>query len=241
MFYRMTSDTQCLSKSFATNETFSVQVSKWQKQLKRYIFQSFPKIRSKKRKFKEDDIGFLLEKRKRLKVAHDNSDNKRNIEIDNIEQEIASKIETRYAKQVEETLGNITADNGKINGAGVWKTVNNVFLKNKPQAPVAFEDKNGNLITSHEAINQFALKSMIERLRKRPIHPELTELIKLKTILTQLRFIKCKKTKTPKWTMEQLDKDIKSMKSKKCRDSYDIVNELFKPGIAGRDFKLSIL
>ena len=37
MFYRMTSDTQCLSKSFATNETFSVQVSKWQKQLKQYI------------------------------------------------------------------------------------------------------------------------------------------------------------------------------------------------------------
>ena len=161
--------------------------------------------------------------------------------MEDIEHEIVSKIETQYADKVKDTLGNITAENGKINVIGLWKSTNKVFLRNSTQVPIAFKDKQGNLLTGHESINQYALQSIVERLRKRPIHPELTKLGRLKTKLTQLRLKMCKQKKTPKWTMRQLDKAIKSMKTKKCRDSYGMVNELFKPGIAGHDFKLSIL
>ena len=38
-----------------------------------------------------------------------------------------------------------------------------------------------------------------------------------------------------------MEKAIKSMKNNKCRDSAGLINELLKPGVAGRDFKLSLL
>ena len=38
-----------------------------------------------------------------------------------------------------------------------------------------------------------------------------------------------------------MNKAIKTMKNKKCRDAQGLINELLKPGIAGRDFKLSLV
>ena len=49
------------------------------------------------------------------------------------------------------------------------------------------------------------------------------------------------KRKTPKWNMKEMDRAIKSMKNKKCRDAQGLINDLFKPGVAGNDFKVSLL
>ena len=38
-----------------------------------------------------------------------------------------------------------------------------------------------------------------------------------------------------------MEKAIRSMKNNKCRDSAGLVNELLKPGVAGQNFKLSLL
>ena len=41
--------------------------------------------------------------------------------------------------------------------------------------------------------------------------------------------------------MSDMEKAIRSMKNNKCRDPAGLVNELLKPGIAGEDFKMSLL
>ena len=38
-----------------------------------------------------------------------------------------------------------------------------------------------------------------------------------------------------------MEKAIRSMKNNKCRDASGLINELLKPGIAGQDFKISLL
>ena len=38
-----------------------------------------------------------------------------------------------------------------------------------------------------------------------------------------------------------MQKAIKSMKNNKCRDAFGLVNELFKPSVAGKGFIVSLL
>ena len=88
---------------------------------------------------------------------------------------------------------------------------------------------------------KLALESIVERLRKRQMHPDFKRLGVLKMKLAQMRLKICRKRKSPPWTMIHMNKAIKSMKNNKCRDPEGLINELMKQGVAGSDFKLSLL
>ena len=47
--------------------------------------------------------------------------------------------------------------------------------------------------------------------------------------------------KTAPWTLYDLKRVLKSLKNGKCRDPKGLVNELFKPGVAGEDLIQLIL
>ena len=91
MFYHRTDNSSKLQEALATDGTFQTQVTRWGKQLKSYIYQCFPKIRHRKRKFEEDEVGFLLEEMKKLKRSPDTAETEK--EIDELELKIASKTE----------------------------------------------------------------------------------------------------------------------------------------------------
>ena len=65
LFHDMPDDTSKLTEAISTVGTFKEQVTKWDKQVKSFIHSAFPKIRNRKRKFKDDEVGFLLEKKKK--------------------------------------------------------------------------------------------------------------------------------------------------------------------------------
>ena len=89
MFHHMTNSSTKLGEAFSTGETFKTQVLKWEKQLNSIIYQSFPKIRHRKRKFREDEVGFLLESRKRLKQSTPSAQTDK--EIDELEKKDSIK------------------------------------------------------------------------------------------------------------------------------------------------------
>ena len=91
---------------------------------------------------------------------------------------------------------------------------------------MALEDKKGNLITNYISIRKLALEAIVERLRKRPMHPNLRSMEKAKTRLTKLRLNIATRRKSPQWTMTNMEKAIQSMKKNKCRDSDGLINEL---------------
>ena len=64
-FKELTTNTEKLSSCFKSDEPFQKQVKKWEHEIKSHVVQSFPKIRSRKRKFSESEIGHLLEERKK--------------------------------------------------------------------------------------------------------------------------------------------------------------------------------
>ena len=45
-------------------------------------------------------------------------------------------------------------------------------------------------------------------------------------------------TKTPPWTMKDLDRVLKSLKKQKSRDSLGLAYDIFRPEVAGDDIKL---
>ena len=238
-FFNMTSQAPKLRQSFTTTKTFEHEVALWQKEVKSCIYRSFPKIRQKKRKFKEDEIGYLIEKRKQIKLDPETAETQK--KLDEIEDKIVEKTESKYAEKVKEAIGDITGEDGKYNEHGVWKTIRKIFPKNIKQKPMALKDKTGNLITGYEAIKKYSLESMVKRLRKRPIHPNMKKLEKLKTKLTKKRLRLARLRKSPKWSLKIMEKAIQSMKTNKCRDPEGLISEILKPGVAGEDFKMSLL
>ena len=238
-FFNMTSKTSSLSKCLATNETYEIQVKKWEKKVQGIFHQSFVKIRERKRKFREDEIGFLIEKRKKVKTENTTPETTK--EIEELEIKIAKKSEEHYVNKIKEALGDITGENGKINDNGVWKSMRKIFPKHEPPKPMALKDKAGKLITNHEHLKETALEAIVERLRKRPIHPEMKRLEKLKIKLAHMRLKLCRRKKSLPWTLKNMNQAIKSMKNKKCRDPEGLVNEILKPGVAGLDFQMSLL
>ena len=67
--------------------------------------------------------------------------------------------------------------------------------------------------------------------------------IKLTYLLELWKFVldDMKQIKTKDWTESDLEKALKSMKKNKTRDPHDLINELFKEGIMGKDMKLALL
>ena len=107
-----------------------------------YTIQSFYKIRSKKRKFCESEVGELLERRKIIKLELKAKPcEQKAFEKAKIEAKIAETTEQQFIKKVRETLGHITGDDGEINTNGIWRAKNQLIPKDKTNNPTVLKDK----------------------------------------------------------------------------------------------------
>ena len=57
----------------------------------------------------------------------------------------------------------------------------------------------------------------------------------------QIQLAYTKTVETPPWTISEIVKAMKGLKSKKSRDPTHIANELFDPSVAGEDIKNAIV
>ena len=242
VFRDLTSQRNVLSTCFFNNQSFSKQISHFEHNFKNSISNSFFKIRTRKRKFAETKIGEMLETRKRLKLeVTDNPTNETKNKLKDIEAKIAQETQQEFVNMVKENLGFLTGDDGGINTNGVWKAKNRIIPKDKSSIPIAVKDPKGNFISSPEGIKELCLNEMIKRLRHRKIHPELKQLQRMKELLCKERLIRARKIKSPDWNLKELQKVLTSLKNNKCRDPQGLVNEIFKPDIAGSDLQQSLL
>ena len=63
----------------------------------------------------------------------------------------------------------------------------------------------------------------------------------LKTELWESRLEELISNKSAPWNEEELEKVLKSLKNNKTRDPVGMINEIFKPGCAGKDLRLVLL
>ena len=237
-FKNITSNTTAISSCLESKEPFQKQIKKWEHTLKSHVIAAFPKIRSRKRKFTESDIGKLLETRKQMKL---DTSNDRSDEIAQVEAEIGNRISISYIKKIQETMGHLVGDDGGVSHHGVWKARNSLISNDKQHNPVALKDKAGNTISNPEGIKKICLEEILERVRHRKIHPRLRDLQHLKEELCAKRLNIAAHRKSAPWTMQHLERVLKLLKRRKCRDPQGYLNELFKYEAAGSDLKKSLL
>ena len=143
--------------------------------------------------------------------------------------------------KVNDALGHIEGDDGGENTNGIWKAKNNLIPNNTVHSPAALRDKYGNFVTNPEGIKSLCHEEIVERLRHRKIHSNLQDLQTLKEELSHKRIKFVKRIKSAPWTREQLENVLKSLKNGKCRDPQGLINEIFKPAVAGENLKVSLL
>ena len=85
------------------------------------------------------------------------------------------------------------------------------------------------------------LKHFVQRMRKRPNHEDTEEIARIKEDTFKMRIEEAKQNKSPPFSMKELKKVLKSLKSGKSKDSDGYTSELFKDGIIGSNLKESLL
>ena len=160
-----TNNSKKLSECFEGEASFNGQFKIWQHTLNSFLVQSFPKIRTRKRKFIETECGKLFETRKRLKLDLQNFNKEdTRIKLDQIEIDIANKIDEQFRMKVQENLSHLTGDDGGLKTNGMWAAKNSLIPRHTQHTPTAVKDMKGNLITNSAGIKDFSLNEIIKRL-----------------------------------------------------------------------------
>ena len=144
------------------------------------------------------------------------------------------------AKIIEDQVNELSDSDGKLNYLGMWKIKNRVAPKER-DPPMGKTDESGNLITAEGPLKNLYLSTYKNRLRNREIAEGMEDIQIIKEDLWSRRLEIAKKKKTPNWSMKQLDIILKSLKTNKARGPDGLVNEIFRPNVAGEDLKVSIL
>ena len=140
-----------------------------------------------------------------------------------------------------ENFAKLSNTDGSTNANGVWAVNRKVFPKNTETLPFAKKNDKGVLVSSQKDLKELYLKTFIRRLRHRPIKPELANIKSLKEELCSKRMEVARSRKSVPWTVEDLKKVLSHLKDGKSRDPHGMINEIFKPGVGGKDFQLSYL
>ena len=130
---------------------------------------------------------------------------------------------------------------GNMSRINMWKIKQKVHPKYEASVPVAKKDNNGNLICNKSELKKLYVEVYTDRLRHRKIQEEYNDLKENKEYLFGLRLKIASGRKSADWTMCDMNKVLKKLKTKKATDPVGIVNELFKPGVAGSDLVQSTL
>ena len=111
---------------------------------------------------------------------------------------------------IDEQIGNLQTINGSFSNHGMWK-VKAKFLSRHHDPPMAKNDQHGNLITARGPLKKLYLDTYVHRLRNREINREYQDILILKSALWSERLESLKESKTPDWSISDLDKVIKSI------------------------------
>ena len=233
-FQKYTSGTKMLSSIFDSDEDINILTQRFIKKLDGCIKKNFNKIRISNSKKSEDEK--LYDEMRELKGKNDAKSKEA---LENVIKAIADSAEKKYIKVVDE-LKKMKPEGGRIDAQKFWQMKKKIFPKHN-DPPSAMLNKEGNIITSREAIEERAIHVYTERLEANKIKEHLEEYEKTANKLCETRLKLTKLNETEPWTLDDLDKATADLDNGKARDALNHANELFKKNVAGTDLKLAVL
>ena len=246
-FHHITDNCEKLRTCFKDISSPKTAANKFLTTLNQTFQRAFTKIRIRPQKsllHSRNNSKYMREKTDLEKIIK-NSESKEAIDaarhkLEEVELRIYKQISEKNVKIVTEHLAKLDSFDGKFNQLGMWKIKSKLFPRPR-DPPTAKKDEYGNLITAPQALKNLYLSTYRNRLEHRKINERYENLRKLKSDLWELRFESLKLKQTMPWTLSDLEKATKSLKNNQSRDPNNMINELFKPGIAGADLKIAVL
>ena len=99
----------------------------------------------------------------------------------------------------------------------------------------------GKIVTGPREIKNVLSKEYKDRLRSRPVRPDLQAMKKRKDSIFTMKMKLAEAKPSPEWTIEDLEKALSNLKNNKSRDFEGLINEIFKTNVIGSDLKYSLL
>ena len=237
LFKEFTSNGNFLSEVFEDeNKCVDVKSKQFIKRLKFCLSKCFKKIRIKGSK-RNLHLEQLFERRSILRTKTDEISM---VSLKDVDKELSELCAKENMETINEACKGLSCETGGVNGKKMWQ------LKKKlrgivSEPPAAMIDEKGNIVTSNAALENLILKQYEERLKTLEMKEELKTHEEQREKLCDKRLEDAKRTRTPEWTIEQLDVVLKQLKSNKSRDPIGLTNELFKSKNIGSDLKRAIL
>ena len=123
----------------------------------------------------------------------------------------------------------------------MWKLLKKLWTKTCDILPTAKRNHRGKIVSAPTEIKNVLSKEYKDRLRARPVRPDLISMKKRKHLIFRMKMKLAKSVKSPMWTMSDLEKALSDLKNGKSRDFDGFINEIFKNNIIGDDLKISFL
>jgi hypothetical protein len=195
IFKQATSETLEFTSCFEDDLPVMEQVEKWRTVLKSFCSKSFKKIRIKNRK-----------NMKSIKPAITNLINKRNSlvgmkknmkQVEDLNKAISEMEAEDNREKILEHFKCYSDDPERINVTQMWKTVSKLWPKCGTTLPTAKKNHRGKIISGPRELKKLLAKEYKERLRSRPVRPDLLPLENLKKTIFKLEMKLAELNKSP--------------------------------------------
>ena len=238
-FMKLTSETKEFSKCFADETPLLQQVEKWREKLENVCKKSFSKIRIRKKSIKplKETISKLIDERNKLSKNEGENVEK----ISELNHIIADEEAKENREMIMANFKNLSENPENINLQQMWKLCKKMWPKSGTTLPTAKRNHMGKIVTGPKDIRNVLAKEYKDRLRSRPVRPDLKRMKKRKKTIFKMKMKLAEAHPSSEWTMCDLERALENLKNNKSRDSEGLINEIFKKDVIGKDLKKSLL
>ena len=240
-FKQITSNTSEFTDCFKNEKPLLEQVENWENVLKTACKKAFKKIRikSRQRMPQKGEVNNLINERNKLINKSDEPDNRKRIEtID----ELISKVEAEENRnKIVNQFKHLNDSSENVNINQVWKQLKKLWPKTGVCLPTAKKNHRGKLVSGASELKILLAKEYKERLRSRPVRPDLIGMQSIRKRIFEIKMILSKRKASKKWKMSDLELALAQLKNNKSRDNDGFINEIFKRNVIGDNLKISLL
>ena len=240
-FFSYTSKTDMFTQCFKSSDQGIVKIfDKWQSKFQKALYACFRKVRVTDSESKPSKIDDLINEKKKIlkqKYISDLEEEK----IDTIDELISKECSDIEYEKLTKVLGELETESGDTHSNNVWKEFRKAYPKKQRLVPTGVKNINGKVITNPKEKKNITLQHFKHRMRKRPIHKDVSDIAKIQEETFLMRIKMSRHNKSPDFTMMELERVLKSLKTQKSKDFDGYINELFREGVVGLDLKDSLL
>ena len=162
-------------------------------------------------------------------------------EIDAISEMISIEIAEENKAKLVENFKRLSEDPEQINLQQMWKRMKKLWPKEGSTVPTAKRNHKGKVVTGPRDIKNVLAKEYKDRLRSRPIRPDLKNMNERKNKIFEMKLKIASENASKDWSIGDLEKALANLKNNKSRDFEGLINEMFKENVIGTNLKYSLL